>query len=164
MTDTPLAGRTAVVVTASTRAATGVYPDRGGALIVETLRGWGVAVPDATVVPDGPTVAEALAAALAAGPDLLLTTGGTGLTPTDGTPEATRPLLDREVPGLAEAIRARGIAAGVPTAALSRGLAGLAGRTLVVNLPGSTGGVRDALAVLAEVLPHALSQVEGGDH
>ena len=164
MTDTPLAGRTAVVVTASTRAATGVYPDRGGALIVETLRGWGVAVPDATVVPDGPTVAEALAAALATGPDLLLTTGGTGLTPTDGTPEATRPLLDREVPGLAEAIRARGIAAGVPTAALSRGLAGLAGRTLVVNLPGSTGGVRDALAVLAEVLPHALSQVEGGDH
>ncbi len=160
----PLAGRTAVVVTASTRAATGVYPDRGGALLVQTLRGWGATVPDATVVADGPPVAEALAAALATAPDLLLTTGGTGLTPTDGTPEATRPLLDREVPGLAEAIRARGIAAGVPTAALSRGLAGLAGRTLVVNLPGSTGGVRDALAVLAEVLPHALSQARGGDH
>ena len=159
-----LAGRTAVVVTASTRAATGVYPDRGGALLVETLRGWGASVPDATVVPDGPAVGEAMAAALAVGPDLLLTTGGTGLTPTDGTPEATRPLLDREVPGIAEAIRSRGVAAGVPTAVLSRGLAGLAGHTLVVNLPGSSGGVRDALAVLAEVLPHALSQVHGGDH
>lgn len=159
-----LTGRRAVVVTCSTRAAQGVYPDRGGALIVEALRGWGCQAPDPTVVPDGPQVAEALAVALATGPDLLITTGGTGLTPTDGTPEATRPLLDREVPGLAEAVRARGVAQGVPTAVLSRGLAGLAGRTLVVNLPGSTGGVRDALAVLAEVLPHALDQVRGGDH
>jgi molybdenum cofactor synthesis domain-containing protein len=115
-------------------------------------------------VPDGPAVAEALRAALATDPDLLLTTGGTGLTPTDGTPEATRPLLTREVPGLAEAVRARGVAHGIATAVLSRGLAGLAGRTLVVNLPGSTGGVRDALEVLAEVLPHALSQAQGGDH
>lgn len=160
----PLAGRTGVVVTASTRAAAGVYPDRGGALLVEALRGWGAEVPDATVVADGPEVAAALAAALATAPDVLLTTGGTGLTPGDRTPEATLPLLDREVPGLAEAIRARGVSAGVPTAVLSRGVAGLAGRTLVVNLPGSTGGVRDALAVLAEVLPHALSQVRGGDH
>jgi molybdenum cofactor synthesis domain-containing protein len=159
-----LGGRHAVVVTCSTRAARGVYPDRGGALIAETLRGWGCDVPDPTVVPDGPGVGEALTAALAGGPDLLLTTGGTGLTPTDGTPEATRPLLDREVPGLAEAIRARGVAQGVPTAVLSRGLAGLAGHTLVVNLPGSTGGVRDALSVLAEVLPHALDQARGGDH
>ena len=160
----PLLGCRAVVVTCSTRAATGVYPDRGGALLVETLRGWGAEVPEATVVPDGPEVAEALVAALGLAPDLLVTTGGTGLTPTDGTPEATRPLLDREVPGLAEAIRARGVANGIPTAVLSRGVAGLAGATLVVNLPGSTGGVRDALAVLAEVLPHALSQVRGGDH
>ena len=160
----PLAGRRAVVVTCSTRAAAGVYPDRGGTLVVDTLRSWGCEVPDATVVPDGPEVGEALAAALATRPDLVLTTGGTGLTPTDGTPEATRPLLDREVPGLAEALRARGVANGIPTAVLSRGLAGLAGRTLVVNLPGSTGGVKDALAVLADVLPHALSQVHGGDH
>lgn len=159
-----LGGRRAAVVTCSTRAARGVYPDRGGALIVETLRGWGCDVPDPTVVPDGPRVGEALTEALAGRPDLLLTTGGTGLTPTDGTPEATRPLLDREVPGLAEAIRARGVAQGVPTAVLSRGLAGLAGHTLVVNLPGSTGGVRDALSVLAEVLPHALDQARGGDH
>lgn len=159
-----LSGRRAAVVTCSTRAAGGVYPDRGGALIVGTLRGWGCTVDEPVVVPDGPAVGEALAAALAAGPDLLLTTGGTGLTPTDGTPEATRPLLEREVPGLAEAIRARGVAQGVPTAVLSRGLAGLAGRTLVVNLPGSSGGVKDALAVLADVLPHALDQVRGGDH
>ncbi|MGL5867371.1 MAG: MogA/MoaB family molybdenum cofactor biosynthesis protein, partial [Dermatophilaceae bacterium] len=121
-------------------------------------------VADAVVVADGPAVGQALAAALAAEPDVILTTGGTGLTPTDGTPEATAPLLDREVPGLAEAIRAQGVAAGVPTAVLSRGVAGLAGRTLVVNLPGSSGGVRDALAVLAEVLPHAVSQARGGDH
>ncbi|MFL6079431.1 MAG: molybdenum cofactor biosynthesis protein B [Ornithinibacter sp.] len=160
----PLAGRTAVVVTCSTRAAAGVYPDRGGALLVETLRGWGASVPDPTVVPDGPAVAAALEAALTTHPDLLLTTGGTGLTPTDGTPEATRPFLTREVPGVAEAIRARGVAHGIPTAVLSRGLAGLAGHTLVVNLPGSTGGVRDALEVLAEVVPHALSQARGGDH
>jgi molybdenum cofactor synthesis domain-containing protein len=159
-----LTGRRAVVVTCSTRAAEGVYPDRGGELIARTLREWGCEVADPTVVPDGPRVGEALGAALATGPDLLVTTGGTGLTPTDGTPEATRPLLDREVPGLAEAIRARGVAQGVPTAVLSRGLAGLAGRTLVVNLPGSTGGVRDALAVLSEVLPHALDQARGGDH
>ncbi len=159
-----LGGRTAVVVTCSTRAAAGVYPDRGGALLVEVLRGWGAVVPDPTVVPDGPEVAAAIEAALATGPDLLLTTGGTGLTPTDGTPEATRPFLTREVPGVAEAIRARGVTSGIPTAVLSRGLAGLAGRTFVANLPGSTGGVRDALEVLAEVLPHALSQVQGGDH
>jgi molybdenum cofactor synthesis domain-containing protein len=160
----PLTGRRAVVVTCSTRAATGVYPDRGGALLVEALRGWGCEVADATVVPDGPEVREALAAALAGAPDLVITTGGTGLSPTDGTPEATRPLLDRDVPGLAEAIRARGVANGIPTAVLSRGLAGLAGRTLVVNLPGSTGGVRDALDVLVDVLPHALAQASGGDH
>lgn len=164
MNDSGLAGRTALVVTASTRAATGVYPDRGGALLVDTLRQWGLSVPDAHVVPDGPQLQVALQDAVTAAPDLLLTTGGTGLTPTDGTPEATRPLLDREIPGIAEAMRARGVAAGIPTAVLSRGLAGVAGRTLVVNLPGSTGGVRDALEVLAEILPHALSQIGGGDH
>lgn len=159
-----LDGARAVVITCSTRAATGVYADRGGALVAETLRQWGADVPEPTVVPDGPEVGEALSAALGTEPDLLVTTGGTGISPTDGTPEATRAVIDREVPGVAEAIRGAGLAQGVPTAMLSRGLAGLAGHTLVVNLPGSTGGVRDALAVLEPVLGHALSQVRGGDH
>ena len=154
----------AVVITCSTRAAIGVYPDRGGPLIVEALRQWGVEVGDPVVVPDGPPVGDALAEALAGIPEVVITTGGTGLSPTDRTPEATRAVLDREVPGLAEAIRGAGLAAGVPTAALSRGLAGVSGSTLVVNLPGSTGGVRDGLTVLQPVLSHALSQIRGGDH
>ena len=157
-------GRRALVVTASNRAAAGVYADRGGPVLVDGLRGMGFVVDGPLVVPDGDPVGRALADAVAAGYDVVLTTGGTGLSPTDRTPEVTRPLLDREVPGLAEAVRARGREAGVPTAVLSRGLAGLAGRTLVVNLPGSPGGCRDALAVLAGVLVHAVDQVRGGDH
>jgi molybdenum cofactor synthesis domain-containing protein len=156
--------RRAVVISASTRAATGVYPDRTGPLIVDALRDWGYDVDDATVVPDGEPVAEALGAALTGAPALILTTGGTGIAPTDSTPEMTRRHLDREVPGVAEAIRAAGVAKGVPTAMLSRGLAGVAGRSLVVNLPGSSGGVKDALVVLADVVAHAVEQIEGGDH
>jgi molybdenum cofactor synthesis domain-containing protein len=157
-------GRRAVVICASTRAANGVYPDRTGPLIVDALREWGYDVDDATVVADGEPVAEALGAVLAGAPALVLTTGGTGISPTDSTPEMTRRHLDREVPGVAEAIRAAGVAQGVPTAMLSRGVAGVAGRSLVVNLPGSTGGVQDALAVLAAVVSHAVDQIEGGDH
>ncbi len=153
----------ALVVVASNRAAAGVYADRGGPVLVEGLRALGFDVDAPQVVPDS-EVGEALSAAVAEGFDVVLTTGGTGLTPGDLTPEATRPLLDREVPGLAEAIRGYGAANGVPTAALSRGLAGLAGRTLVVNLPGSTGGCRDAMAVLTPVLVHAVQQIRGGDH
>ena len=154
----------AVVVVASNRAAAGVYDDTTGPLIVEALRSWGFVVGDPVVRPDGEPVGEAIAAAVAAGARVVLTTGGTGLTPTDRTPEVTRPLLDREVPGLAEAIRAAGVAKGVPTAVLSRGLAGVAGSALVVNLPGSRGGVKDALAVLEPVLVHAVEQIVGSDH
>ena len=154
----------AVVITCSTRAATGVYPDRSGPIIVEALRGWGLAVGDVVVVADGPDVEAALRAAISTGAALVVTTGGTGLTPTDGTPEATQRVVDRLVPGIAEAIRAAGVQAGIPSAMLSRGVCGLAGRTLVVNLPGSTGGVRDGLTVLESVVAHALSQIQGGDH
>jgi molybdenum cofactor synthesis domain-containing protein len=155
--------RQARVVTASNRAAAGAYADRGGPIIVEWLRDRGYATPDPTVVPDGEPVGEALRAAVADGVDVVITTGGTGISPTDATPEVTRGVLDYEVPGLADAIRAAG-APTVPTAVLSRGLTGVAGRTLVVNLPGSTGGVRDGLAVLAGVLDHAVDQLRGGDH
>ena len=152
------------MVVASNRAAAGVYADRGGPVLVAGLRELGFDVDGPQVVPDGEPVARVLAAAVASAYDVVLTTGGTGLTPGDLTPEMTRRVIDREVPGLAEAIRAYGVAHGVPSAALSRGLAGLAGRTLVVNLPGSSGGCRDGLAVLSSVLVHAVEQVHGGDH
>ena len=155
--------RRAHVITASNRAAAGVYPDRGGPLIVEWLRERGYQVPEPTVAPDGAPVGEAMRAAVTDGVDVVVTTGGTGISPTDATPEVTRELLDYEIPGLADAIRAAG-APKVPTAVLSRGLAGVAGRTLVINLPGSTGGVRDGLAVLDGVLDHAIEQLRGGDH
>jgi len=157
------APRRARVVTASNRAAAGVYADRGGPMIVDWLRERGFDAPDATVVPDGEQVGEAVRAAVTDGVDVVITTGGTGISPTDVTPEVTRRELDYEVPGLADAIRAAGTPT-VPTAVLSRGVTGVAGRTLVVNLPGSTGGVRDGLAVLAGVLDHAVDQLRGGDH
>jgi molybdenum cofactor synthesis domain-containing protein len=152
------------VVVASNRAASGVYDDTTGPMLVDFLLSLGFTCGRPVVVPDGEPVGEAIAEEVDAGTRVVLTTGGTGLTPTDRTPEVTRPLLDREVPGIAEAIRAYGIDHGVPTAALSRGLAGVAGHCLVVNLPGSRGGVKDAIAVLEPLLVHAVEQVVGSDH
>jgi molybdenum cofactor synthesis domain-containing protein len=158
-----MAMRGAVVV-ASNRAAAGVYEDTTGPLLVDLLVSLGFVCDAPIVVPDGPPVGAAIAAEVAGGARVVLTTGGTGLTPTDRTPEVTRPLLDREVPGIAEAIRTYGVGKGVPTAALSRGLAGVAGDCLVVNLPGSRGGVKDAIAVLEPLLVHAVEQIVGSDH
>ena len=154
----------AVVVTASNRASAGVYADRSGEVLAEGLRAMGFDVEGPHVRPDDVTaLTEVLRAAVAGGADVVLTTGGTGLSPTDVTPEATRAVLERDAPGLAEAVRRYGEPT-VPTAVLSRGVAGTAGRTLIVNLPGSTGGVRDGLAVLGPLLPHVVSQLRGGDH
>lgn len=152
------------VVVASNRAFAGVYSDTSGPLLVAGLRELGCVVDEPIiVVPDGDPVGAALSAAAAEGVDVVVTSGGTGINPTDRTPEVTRALLDHEIPGIAEAIRAYSRDR-VPTAVLSRGVAGVLGQTLVVNLPGSTGGARDGLAVLGPILTHAVDQLRGGDH
>ena len=151
--------RTAHVIVASTRGASGERPDTTGPVIAGWLRELGFETPDPIVVADA-DIRAALAASVAEQPAVIITTGGTGVSPTDATPEATAALLDQQLPGVAEALRARGLTS-TPMAALSRGLAGVAGRTVVVNLPGSRGGVADGLAVLTELLPHLVDQVSG---
>jgi molybdenum cofactor synthesis domain-containing protein len=155
----------ALAITVSNRAAAGVYADRSGPVLAGLLAEAGCDQVDGPrVVPDGEPVLAALREAVGLGYDVIVTTGGTGLTPRDRTPEMTREVIDREIPGIAEAIRSAGAAAGLPAAVLSRGLAGLAGQTVIVNLPGSSGGVRDGMAVLAPILAHAVDQARGGDH
>jgi molybdenum cofactor synthesis domain-containing protein len=158
--DTPLTAR---VIVASNRASAGVYRDTSGPLLVDGLRALGCVVEDPIVVPDGDPVEVVLRASVDEGVDVVLTSGGTGCSPTDATPEMTRRVLDFEIPGIAEAVRAYSRDR-VPTAVLSRGLAGVASSTLIVNLPGSTGGARDGLAVLGPILAHAVDQIRGGDH
>jgi molybdenum cofactor synthesis domain-containing protein len=155
--------RSGRVVIASTRAAAGVYEDKCGPIVIEWLVRQGFSESQLVVVPDGDPVGQALRAAVSDGVDLIVTSGGTGISPTDATPAQTAAVLDYEIPGLADAIRRSGLPK-VPTAILSRGICGVAGRTLIVNLPGSPGGVRDGLAVLAEVVHHALDQLAGKDH
>lgn len=156
----PTGSRTAVVVVASTGAATGARVDKTGPVLRDWLAGLGFSVRGPLVYADA-DIAAGLADALSGGPGLVITTGGTGASPTDATPEATLAVLDRELPGVAEQIRLKG-AASFPLAALSRGIAGLAGRTVVINLPGSPGGVRDGISVLEPLLDHLLAQVAGG--
>ncbi|MFI7125899.1 molybdenum cofactor biosynthesis protein B [Nonomuraea sp. NPDC050153] len=155
----------ALVITVSNRASAGVYADKSGPLLVDLLRrdaGCEV-VEGPLVVPDGEPVEDALREGVAQGYDVIVTTGGTGLTPMDLTPEMTARVISREIPGIAETIRLANREK-VPTSILSRGLAGQAGNTLIVNLPGSSGGVRDGVAVLAPILQHAVDQIRGGDH
>ena len=152
------------VITVSDRSHTGDRHDTSGPLLSDLLAELGLAVAEVVVVPDEVEIIEiALRAAIGDGVDLVATTGGTGLSPRDVTPEATRRVIDREVPGLAEALR-QYRRDELPTTILSRAVAGLAGSTLVVNLPGSPGGVKDGVAVLAPVIGHAISQLRGGDH
>ena len=154
----------ALVITVSTRAAAGVYPDKSGPIVAPALDDLGFDVTGPVVVPDGDDVGAALRNAIAVGHAVVITTGGTGLNPRDHTPEQTQGVVEREVPQLAAAIARYGVDHGVPTAVLSRGIAGVAARTLIVNLPGSSGGARDGMVVLGPVLMHAVSQLRGGDH
>lgn len=155
----------AIVVTCSNRSAAGEREDASGPTLVAALREAGFDVaPEAIVVPDDEVqIASVLARLVDAGHRLILTTGGTGLTPTDVTPSATRRVIDREAPGLAELMRAAGMLS-TPMAALSRGVVGTRNGALIANLPGSPKGASESLAALLPVLRHALDQLAGGDH
>ena len=154
----------ATVITVSDRCARGVREDRSGPEAARRLTEAGYAVDPVQVIPDGAdNVADAITAAVSSGAQLVLTSGGTGVGPRDLTPEGTTRVLDRLLPGVAEAIRRRDEAT-VPTSALGRGVAGTCGSAFVVNAPGSVGGVVAAVEVVLPLVPHVLSQLDGGDH
>src|SRR5690625_4532451 len=155
--------RTGMVIVASTRAATGEYEDRSGPIAVEFLRSQGFDTPEPLVVADA-DIQSAVDKALSGSdvPDVLLTSGGTGITPDDRTVEAVNDHLRAEMPGIAVAFWNKGLET-VPTAALSRCIAGVTDRTFVMTLPGSTGGVKDGCAVLEGILGHIIDTMEGNN-
>jgi molybdenum cofactor synthesis domain-containing protein len=156
----PLTGYAAVVITASDRCAAGTQTDVSGPLLVMLLRGCGAQVVDSKVLPDEQDMLASALREAARRVDLVLTTGGTGLAERDVTPEATAAVCDRLVPGIGEQLRLRGVAE-TPFAALGRGLAGVAGRALIVNLPGSPAGAESGFRTLLPLLPHALALLTG---
>lgn len=153
----------AAVITVSNRAAAGTYADEAGPRLAAVLGEAGFAVAGVVVVPDGiGSVADAIVAACREA-DVVVTTGGTGLSPLDVTPEATGRVVERLAPGFAEAMRAASLAV-TPMGMLSRGVAGIRGRTLVLNVPGSPKGAVESLRAVVSALPHAVDQLRGGDH
>jgi molybdopterin adenylyltransferase len=149
------------VITVSTKGAAGERVDESGPAMRDALVAAGVELVHESLVPDEvERVATAILGAVRAGANIILTTGGTGLSPNDVTPEATRRVIDREVPGIAEALRAKSLEK-TPHGMLSRGVAGTVGGVLVVNLPGSPRAVRESLEVLLPVLPHAIELLAG---
>lgn len=154
----------AAVITVSDRSAAGERQDAGGPIAVAALRAAGFACGDPHLVPDGAdSVEAALREAIGTGARVIVTTGGTGVGPRDLTPEGTKRVLDREVPGIAEELRRMGAAA-LPAGMLSRGLTGISAGALIVNLPGSPSAVREGMPVVLSVSRHVVSQIDGGDH
>lgn len=154
----------AAIITASNRASLGIYEDTSGEILSEGLRELGFTIAVQVVVPDSVSlIAAEISKAIESKVDLIVTTGGTGISPTDVTPEATAPLIQKALPGIHEALRAYSRDK-IPTSDLSRGLAGTADQSLIINLPGSPGGVRDGLVIIGRLARHAISQLAGGDH
>jgi molybdenum cofactor synthesis domain-containing protein len=154
----------AAIITASNRAFNGVYEDKSGQILLEGLKSLGYQIDDVQVLPDNiEKISSAIKSAIKEGLDLVVTTGGTGVSPFDVTPEATANLIEKEMPGILEALRAYSRDK-VPTTDLSRGAAGVTNKTLIINLPGSPGAAKDGLVIIERLASHIHDQLAGHDH